>query len=241
MRVANAGIACRRGELSVAQSVFFTDKTRDSRNAKRMRFSMLFRLAARIVIVVLAVTLSLAGSARAASNPAGFIADLGARAIGVLTSGLSEADREKQFRALFDEGFDVPEISRFVLGPNWRTATEAQRQEFTKLFEIYVVHAYSVRFSAYAGQKLKVGSARPEGGNASVVQSQIALPNSNQPPVRVDWRVSGAGGAYKITDVTVEGVSMALTERQEFASVIQRGGGQVDALLKLLREKTGQG
>ena len=50
-----------------------------------------------------------------------------------------------------------------------------------------------------------------------------------------------SGDSYKIADVTVEGVSMALTERQEFAAVIQRGGGQVDALLKLLREKTGQG
>jgi len=98
-----------------------------------------------------------------------------------------------------------------------------------------------VRFNAYAGQQLKVGSARPEGDNASVDQSQIALANSNQPPVRVDWRVTGHGNAYKISDVTVEGVSMALTQRQEFASVIQRGGGQLDALLKVLREKTGQG
>ena len=91
------------------------------------------------------------------------------------------------------------------------------------------------------GKSDKVGSARPEGDNASVVQSQIALANSNQPPVRVDWRVTGHGNAYKISDVTVEGVSMALTQRQEFASVIQRGGGQLDALLKVLREKTGQG
>jgi phospholipid transport system substrate-binding protein len=204
-------------------------------------FLMMFRPTARIVAVILAVLLPLGAPARATNDPASFITDLGTRAIGVLTSGLSDSEREKQFRALFEEGFDVPEISRFVLGPNWRTATEAQRQEFTKLFETYVVHAYSVRFSAYAGQKLKVGSSRPEGDNAAVVQSQIALPNSNQPPVRVDWRVTGKGGAYKITDVTVEGVSMALTERQEFASVIQRNGGQVDALLKLLREKTGQG
>jgi phospholipid transport system substrate-binding protein len=191
--------------------------------------------------MLIALAIGLPGAARAANDPASFVADLGARAVVVLTSAASQADRERQFRALFDEGFDVPEISRFVLGPYWRTATEAQRAEFTKLFESYVVHAYSVRFNAYAGQQLKVGSARPEGDNASLVQSQIALPNGGQPPVRVDWRVSGRGGAYKISDVTVEGVSMALTQRQEFASVIQRGGGQLEALLKLLREKTGQG
>jgi phospholipid transport system substrate-binding protein len=72
------------------------------------------------------------------------------------------------------------------------------------------------------------------------LQSQIALPNGSQPPVKVVWRVSGSNNNYKVTDVMVEGVSMAVTQRQEFASVIQRGGGQIDPLLKLLRDKVGQ-
>jgi phospholipid transport system substrate-binding protein len=202
---------------------------------------MLFRFAARVVVILIVLVGALPGAARAANDPTSFIADLGARAIKVLTSTSSEAERERQFRALFEEGFDVNEIARFVLGPYWRTATDAQRAEFVKLFEDYVVHAYTVRFNAYAGQQLKVLGARPEGDNAWVVQSQIALPNSNQPPVRVDWRVTKRGDTYKIADVTVEGVSMALTQRQEFASVIQRNGGQLEALLKVLREKTGHG
>jgi phospholipid transport system substrate-binding protein len=203
---------------------------------------MFCRLAPRIAIVALAIAASVPASVRAAaSDPAGFIADLGAKAINVLTSTASETERERQFRVLFEQAFDLPAISRFVLGPYWRTATDAQHQEFTKLFENYVIHAYTVRFNAYAGQQLKVGNARPEGDSGALVQSEIAVPNGNQPPVKVDWRVSKSADGYRITDVTVEGVSMALTERQEFASVIQRGGGQVDALLKLLREKTGQG
>jgi phospholipid transport system substrate-binding protein len=202
---------------------------------------MLLRFAARVAVILIVLAGALPGAARAANDPTGFIADLGARAINVLTSTSSETERERQFRGLFEEGFDVNEIARFVLGPYWRTATDAQRAEFIKLFENYVVHAYTVRFNAYAGQQLKVLGARPEGDNAWVVQSQIALPNSNQPPVRVDWRVTKHGDTYKIADVTVEGVSMALTQRQEFASVIQRNGGQLEALLKVLREKTGQG
>jgi phospholipid transport system substrate-binding protein len=202
---------------------------------------MFFRFASRIVVIVLALAVGMPTPSRAASDPAAFVADLGTKAINVLTSTASEPERERQFRVLFEQAFDLPAIARFVLGPYWRTASEEQRQEFIKLFENYVIHAYTVRFNAYAGQQLKVVGARPEGDNGALVQSEIALPNSNQPPVKVDWRVSKAGDGYKITDVTVEGVSMALTERQEFASVIQRGGGQVDALLKLLREKTGQG
>ncbi len=67
--------------------------------------------------------------------------------------------------------------------------------------------------------------------------SEIIRPNG-APPAKVDWRVTRADGAYKITDVVVEGVSMAVTQRSEFASVIQRNGGKVEGLLAMLRQKT---
>jgi phospholipid transport system substrate-binding protein len=198
------------------------------------------RFAPRAVALLLAVILPLAAApAQAAEDSAGFIADLGQRTVKVLASKLSEREREAQFRVIFDEGFDVPAISRFVLGQYWRTATDAQRQDFVALFEAYVVHAYAVRFNEYAGQQLQVIAARPEGDASSLVQSRIAQPNG-APPLKVDWRVGKTPNGYKINDVVVEGVSMAVTQRQEFASVIQRNGGQIDALLKLLREKAGQ-
>jgi phospholipid transport system substrate-binding protein len=201
---------------------------------------MSLRAVARLFVVLFVAAVTIPAPARAADDPAGFISDLGKRAINVLTSTQSQADREREFKALFDEGFDVPGIARFVLGPYWRTATDPQRDEFTKLFEAYIIHAYVVRFSAYSGQQLKVTGSRPEGDNASLVNSQITGTN-NSPPVKVDWRVAKVEPGFKITDVVVEGVSMAVTERQEFASVIQRGGGQIEALLKALRERSGQG
>jgi phospholipid transport system substrate-binding protein len=202
---------------------------------------MTFRFLARLLVLlpfcgVLAAPLP---SRAAPSDPAAFVSDLGARAINVLTSKQSEADRETEFRKLFDEGFDLQAIGRFVLGPYWRTATEAQRAEFLKLFETYVIHSYAVRFGEYSGQQLNVQGARAQGDDAAVVQSQIVQPQG-APPIKVDWQLSKGPQGYKLTDVNVEGVSMAVTQRQEFASIIQRNGGQIDALLKLLREKTGQ-
>jgi phospholipid transport system substrate-binding protein len=201
---------------------------------------MSLRAIARVFAVLVVAAVAAQAPVRAADDAAGFVSDLGERAIHVLTSTSSEADREREFRALFDEGFDVPGIARFVLGPYWRTSTDAQHEEFTKLFEAYIIHAYVVRFSAYSGQQLKVAGSRPEGDTATLVNSQITG-TTNSPPVKVDWRVAKTDKGFKITDVIVEGVSMAITERQEFASVIQRGGGQVDALLKALRERSGQG
>src|SRR5258708_21719690 len=195
---------------------------------------------ARVLVALLFYPLlSAAAPARAAEDSAGFIADLGTRAIDVLTSQRPEAERESQFRVLFREGFDVPAISRFVLGRYWATASEPQRQEFVRLFETFFVHAYSVRFSAFTGQTLTLRGSRVDGDHGAVVQSQIAGPSGGR-PILVDWRVNRTDERYNIIDIMVEGVSMALTERQEFASVIQRSGGELEGLLKLLREKTGQ-
>ena len=201
---------------------------------------MSLRAIARTLIVLFALTGVAAPAGAAANGPAGFIADLGKRAIDVLTSSSTEPQREAQFRTLFQEGFDVPGIARFVLGPYWRTASPAQQQEFVKLFQTFIVHAYTVRFSAYHNEQFKITGTRPEGDTSSLVTSEI-IRQAGAPPVKVDWRVAKKPAGYKITDVIVEGISMAVTERQEFASVIQRGGGQVEALLKLLRQKTGQG
>ena len=195
--------------------------------------------AARAFACLLAIAAFAAPApSRGADDAAGFIADLGQRTVQILVAKGPDSERESKFRALFREGFDVPAISRFVLGTYWRTASEEQRRTFVTLFEAYVVHAYAVRFNEYGGQQLKVTAARAEGDDAALVQSMIAQPNG-APPLRVDWRVSKTDNGYRISDVVVEGISMAVTQRQEFSSVIQRNGGQLDALLKLLREKTG--
>ena len=181
-----------------------------------------------------------AGAALAATDAASFINDLGKRAIDVLTSPGSQQQREQQFRKLFDEGFDIEALSRFVLGPYWRTATPQQQQEFQRLFRDYEVHSYTVRFNEYSGQKLKVTGSRKESDTAELVQSQIQQPDASKPPINVDWRVNKKDGGFKIADVIIDGISMAVTERQQFASIIQRNNGQIEALLKLMRERAGQ-
>jgi phospholipid transport system substrate-binding protein len=209
--------------------------------AARRGVVVMTRFGVPIVAVLLAVaTIAASAQLRAADDAAGFISDLGQRTVQLLAAKAPENEREAKFRAIFEEGFDIPTISRFVLGGYWRTASEAQRQDFTALFETYVIRAYAVRFNDYGGEQLKVTAARTEDEDNSMVQSVIARP-SGAPPIKVDWRVNRTAKGFKITDVVVEGVSMAVTQRQEFASVIQRNGGQIDALLKLLREKTGQG
>lgn len=189
--------------------------------------------------ILLAAALVLAGGApapaSAAPDPAAFIKDLGNQALAVLGPQISRAKRQARFRALFRRDFDVPAIARFVLGRYWRVATPMQQREFVTLFENYVVMAYSSRLSQYSGEVLRVVGSRVKPGGA-VVYSEIVSPHHTQ-PVKVQWRLTRNDGQYKISDVVVEGISMAITQRSEFASVIQRHGGQVQGLLAMLRAK----
>ena len=173
--------------------------------------------------------------AAAAADPAAMITDLGNRALEVLAKPVSARQREARFHELFHEDFDVPTIARFVLGRYWRLATPEQQQEFVSLFDTYTTLTYSNRLSLYRGETLKVTGMRsePEGW----IVTSFILHTNGSPQARVDWRLTWTDGTYKITDVIVEGISMAVTQRSEFASVIRRHGGQVQGLLTLLRQR----
>ena len=187
--------------------------------------------------IVLAGALAPAIPAAAAADPTALISNLGSRALEVLGKNAPQSQRVARFRELLREDFAVPEISRFVLGRYWNVATEEQRAEFVKLFEEYIALAYSTRLAEYTGETFKVTGSRPDADGA-IVSSQILRP-AGAAPVKVEWRLIERNGVYKISDVSVDGISMAVTQRSEFASVIQHNGGQVQGLITMLREKTG--
>lgn len=185
----------------------------------------------------LVLALLLLSTPARAADPAAFIDRLATKAIPVLTDGsLPRAEREAQFRSLMNEGFDVRQIAQLVTGRYWRQASEEQKQELVQLLQDYLVQIYSARFTEYTNVSLQVNGARPE-AEGTLVYSTLVRPNA--PPVSLDWRVEEADGRYIITDLVVEGVSMVITQRSEFASVIRQGGGQVQALIDVLRRKVG--
>jgi phospholipid transport system substrate-binding protein len=164
-----------------------------------------------------------------------FIGQLGTQAIQVLGKNVSPTQRLQRFRELFASDFDIPGIGQFVLGRYWRVATPQEQQEFLKLLNEYLAQAYSARLAEYAGEPFRAVSARPN-GDETVVLSEITRNDGSK--IKVDWYLVNRGG-WKITDAYVAGVSMKVTQRDEFASVIQQGGGQVSYLIGRLRQKVG--
>lgn len=194
-----------------------------------------------LLIAAFVLTATASDAAPPPVNPAdavAFMNQLWNRAVELLSKKADPAVREARFRQLFHDDFDAPGIARFVLGRYWRTVSGEEQQEFVKLFEDYVVFVYTVRLSDFGGgQTLKVRGSRSD-GDGVIVSTDVASPGS-QTPLKIDWRlITDDNGTYKINDVIVEGVSMTATQRSEFASVVQRNGGQVHSLISMMREKT---
>ena len=199
----------------------------------------MWQRAVRGVTILLLLCTALPATA-ATDNPSAFIADLGRQAIEILQTQEELPARKTAFSKLFTEDFDVPAIGKFVLGRYCKTATPEQQSQYLKAFGQYIVGIYATRFSNYSGEQFKVLGTKSEDAMTATVSSQILRPNGG-PPYAIDWQVAKEGDRFKITNVMVENVSMALTQRQEFASVIEQNGGSVAALIAMLQQKVQQG
>jgi phospholipid transport system substrate-binding protein len=189
-----------------------------------------------VVFAALAVCGLTTHTASAQTTATEYVQKLGDRAILELTDkSVSDSERVKRMRQLLTESFDVPAVSQFVLGTYWRQATEEERQEFMKEYAVVVAHTYAGLFKKYSGEQFKVQRERPVDDN-TIVYGQILQPNGGE-PVAIEITVKKEGSDYKAVDIKVEGISMPLTHRKEYASVIQRNRGQVSALIKILKQK----
>lgn len=190
-------------------------------------------LAAVLTLVVL-LTQPACAERPNADAAAKFIQSLGDRAIATLQQdNLSLEQREQVFRRLLSDGFALKLLGRFALGRHWRRATPEQRNDYAVLFSNYILKTYSKRLGGYAGETLAVTGTRDAGKQDVLVLTRISRPSGS--PLEAGWRVRTINGTMKIIDIMVEGISMALTQRQEFAAVISQRG--VDGLIIALRAR----
>lgn len=198
-----------------------------------------------VLVVLITGGVAPANAAMTGTDPATFINNLG-KQLRVVSSCASPDQKLAGFRELFREDFDVPGLSRFVLGRFWRILTPSEQQEFLGLFENLVVLTYSERLLEYAegGGGLRVISSRPELDEV-IVSSELTRETGSWAghgpmphPIRVDWRLSAHEGMYKVNDVIIEGLSMAANGRSQLEGVVERNGGRAQAILAVMRQQT---
>ena len=185
-----------------------------------------------IVFFTLSGRFLLAGSFPEAQK---FIEDFGNHAIESLAeNGLTDQVRMDRFRNLYKKDFATNAIARFVLGPYWKKSSKEDRKTFAKLLEDYVVISYAPKWKHYSGETFSVYDSIQESSNIILVRSDVT-PNEGT-SIKLDWRV-GDDNPFRSYDIAVEGVSMIVTQRSEFMSVIKNGGGTIAPLITALEEK----
>jgi phospholipid transport system substrate-binding protein len=187
-----------------------------------------------------AIVVAQSRGANAAPEAESFISNLMQQGISGLTGrGTSEAERARRFREMLYANFDVPTIARFVIGRYWRLASPQEQQEYMNLFGDMLTGMYASRFGEYQGELPRVTGSRQTAEGDVFVTSDLVRQGQQQ-PLRLEWVMRRVASSFKIVDLRVEGVSMAVTQRDEFGSIIQRGGGQISSLLTVMRQRAGQ-
>lgn len=148
---------------------------------------------------------------------------------GIINSGKSEAAMYRDFERVLVRYADTPNIARSVLGPPARSASAPQLKAFTKAFEGYIARKYGSRFREFIGGRIEVNSSQKIN---SIYDVRCTAILRGEPPFDISFIVSGRSG--KFIDLTIEGISLLKSERAEIGAMLDKVGGNIDALTKKL-------
>ncbi|MEM7072639.1 MAG: ABC transporter substrate-binding protein [Pseudomonadota bacterium] len=140
--------------------------------------------------------------------------------------------------ALVRDNFDLATITRFILGPYGRTISKPQIEEFQSTVLEYIVYSYGGKIRNYRINQFSITGLHP--GKRGTVRISVRIMRDQDDPLDVDWRLRKLNGEWKIFDISFAGLSMAITQREEFTSYIAQHNGDVAALIKRLRAQIDQ-
>jgi phospholipid transport system substrate-binding protein len=197
-----------------------------------------FALAAGILAAVAAMPLPL-GAAMEMSGPAAAISSFYDTLLSVMKEGpsLGFKGRYDRLNPTMHNAFDLPLMTRLMVGPQWTGLTPAQQQQLVSAFSDFSAATYASRFDDYSGERFQV-DPKPMPSNGGMIVRTKLVKNDGE-PIDIDYFMRESNGAWRIIDVYLSGtVSELATRRSEFSSVLRRGGPE--ALLDMLQQKTAE-
>jgi len=151
------------------------------------------------------------------------------------------AETAKALRAIFEERTAMPQLARFSAGRHWRQMSSSERAQFTETFSNYVAFVYAGHFREFKGDiadlRTVVSIKRVEdiGAKGILVRSEIRP--TQQLRISVDYLVSDRSGKIAISDLIVEGISLAITQREIISAMLEARGGDVGKMITDLEEQ----
>jgi phospholipid transport system substrate-binding protein len=171
------------------------------------------------------------------SDPKIFITELVDDAIKTLNDkSLTQAEKNKAVEKIALENVDIRALGMYTLGNFRKTIEKGKLQKYQELFEKYFLKSLTSRLTDYSSKKFKVIDAKQKNAKYTIVHSKISE-SSSQPEIKIDWRVYTKDPLKPlIRDLIVEGLSLARTQKEEFASILNSNNNDINVLFSKLEE-----
>ena len=158
------------------------------------------------------------------------------RASEILSKNISKEEKMSGLKIIAKETVDIRGIGFYSLGSTRKVLNENQKQKYFDLFENYFLKSFSSRLSEYTNPKIEVQGKNVINKNYTIVNS-ILVGSTDRPEVKIDWRIYTKNPDDPlIRDLIIEGLSLARTQKEEFASVLSSNDNDINALFKTLEE-----
>lgn len=183
-----------------------------------------------------------AGAAVVAAAPVFAISDSVARGLvermvadinGVIASGASESAMLSQFETIFRRYADTSYVAAYAMGADARRASAAQKRAFSDAFNAYIARKYGRRFREFINGEVRIEGVQQRG---DFVEVEATAYLSGRAPMEVLFRVWDRSGEAQFFNIYIEGVNMLLSERTEVGAILDRRGGDIDAMIATLRQ-----
>ena len=170
------------------------------------------------------------------SDPKQFVSEIVIEAKKILVTENSKEFRTKQLTEIALKTVDIKGIGYYTLGNYRKNLTDEQLEEYLKLFNAYFLKSFTSRLSDYSEPKIEVLSTEILNSKYTIVKS-LLLATDKKPEVKIDWRIyTKDPNKPLIRDMIIEGLSLARTQKEEFASIIENNNGDISKLFSTLKE-----
>jgi phospholipid transport system substrate-binding protein len=158
------------------------------------------------------------------------------RASQILSKNITKENKINELKIVAKETVDIEGVGFYSLGSVRKSLSKEQKLKYSKLFEAYFLKSFSSRLSEYTNPKIDVQTKKVLNKNYTIVNS-ILVGTSERPEVKIDWRVYTKNPENPlIRDLIIEGLSLARTQKEEFASILNSNDGDINSLFTALEK-----
>ena len=158
------------------------------------------------------------------------------RASKLLSENISKEEKIEKLKTIARDTVDIQGIGYYTLGSARKNLTADEKKEYLEKFEMYFLKSFSSRLAEYTNPEINVFSKEVLNKNYTIVNSTLKA-TSERPEIKIDWRIYTKNPDQPlIRDLIIEGLSLARTQKEEFASVLSSNDGDINALFKTLEE-----